>query len=78
MPGGVEMVMQFNLLEGFPLPTMTAGSPEALHLVIESIKVAKADVYMILGDPKFTTMPMAGLLSKEYAATRRWILENPR
>jgi gamma-glutamyltranspeptidase/glutathione hydrolase len=69
--GGVEMVMQFNLLEGFPLPTMKPGSPEALHLVIEAIKVAKADVYKFLGDPTFTTMPMAGLLSKEYAATRR-------
>ena len=72
--GGVEMVMQFNLLEGFPLPEMKAGSPEALHLVIESIKVAKADVYKYLGDPKFTTMPMAGLLSKEYAASRRALM----
>ncbi|MGE0363239.1 MAG: gamma-glutamyltransferase [Vicinamibacterales bacterium] len=72
--GGVEMVMQFNLLEGFPLPELKAGSPEALHLVIESIKVAKADVYKYLGDPKFTTMPMAGLLSKEYAASRRALM----
>lgn len=72
--GGVEMVMQFNLLEGFPLPTMKPGSPEALHLVIEAIKVAKADVYKFLGDPAFTTMPMAGLLSKEYAATRRALM----
>jgi gamma-glutamyltranspeptidase / glutathione hydrolase len=69
--GGVEMVLQLNLLEGFPLPTLKAGSPEALHLVIESIKVAKADVYKFLGDPKFTTMPLAGLLSKDYAASRR-------
>jgi gamma-glutamyltranspeptidase/glutathione hydrolase len=72
--GGVEMVMQFNLLEGFPLPTMKPGSPEALHLIIEAIKVAKADVYKFLGDPKFITMPMAGLLSKEYAATRRALM----
>ena len=69
--GGVEMVLQLNLLEGFPLPTLTAGSAEALHLIIESIKVAKADVYKFLGDPKFTTMPLAGLLSKDYAASRR-------
>jgi gamma-glutamyltranspeptidase/glutathione hydrolase len=72
--GGVEMVMQLNLLEAFPLPEMKAGSPEALHLIIEAIKVAKADVYKYLGDPKFTTMPMAGLLSKEYAASRRSLL----
>jgi len=72
--GGVEMVMQFNLLEGFPLPEMKASSPEALHLVIEAIKVAKADVYKYLGDPKFTSMPMAGLLSKEYAASRRALM----
>jgi gamma-glutamyltranspeptidase/glutathione hydrolase len=72
--GGVEMVMQLNLLEGFPLPTLKAGSPEALHLVIESIKVAKADVYKFLGDPKFTSMPLTGLLAKDYAATRRALM----
>jgi gamma-glutamyltranspeptidase/glutathione hydrolase len=72
--GGVEMVLQLNLLEGFPLPTLKAGTPETLHLVIESIKVAKADVYKYLGDPKFTSMPLAGLLSKDYAATRRALM----
>jgi gamma-glutamyltranspeptidase/glutathione hydrolase len=54
---------------------MGANSPEALHLLIEAIKVAKADVYKYVADPKFTRMPMAGLLSKAYAEERRKLIE---
>ncbi|HUE85765.1 MAG TPA: gamma-glutamyltransferase [Vicinamibacterales bacterium] len=76
--GGIEMVMQLNLLEGFDLRSLGAGSPEALHLVIEAIKVAKADVYKYVADPRFTTMPLAGMLSKEYAASRRPLIDRNR
>ena len=73
--GGIEMVMQLNLLEAFPLPTFKADSPEALHLMIEAIKLSKADVYKYVGDPKFTTMPTEGLLSKKYADARRAFID---
>ena len=43
--GGIELAMQLNLVEGFDLAKMGANSPEALHTLIEAIKVAKADVY---------------------------------
>ena len=68
--GGIELVMQLNLVEGFDLAKMGANSPEALHLMIEAIKVAKADIYKYVADPKFTQMPTAGLLSKSYADDR--------
>ena len=73
--GGIELAMQLNLVEGFDLATMGANSPEALHILIEAIKVAKADVYRYVADPKFTRIPMAGLLSKSYAETRRKMIE---
>jgi gamma-glutamyltranspeptidase/glutathione hydrolase len=76
--GGIEMVMQLNLLEGFDLKGLGAGSPEVLHLVIEAIKVTKADVYKYVADPKFTTIPLAGMLSKEYAASRRPLIDRNR
>jgi gamma-glutamyltranspeptidase / glutathione hydrolase len=73
--GGIELAMQLNLVEGFDLAKMGANSPEALHLLIEAIKVAKADVYRYVADPKFTQIPMAGLLSKSYAESRRKLIE---
>jgi gamma-glutamyltranspeptidase/glutathione hydrolase len=76
--GGIELAMQLNLVEGFDLAKMGANSPEALHLLIEAIKVAKADVYRYVADPKFTQIPMAGLLSKTYAESRRSLIDPRR
>src|SRR3954468_376753 len=76
--GGIELAMQLNLLEGFDIAKMGANSPEALHLLIEAIKIAKADVYRYVADPKFTQMPMAGLLSKAYAESRRSLIDPRR
>ena len=73
--GGIELAMQLNLVEGYDLTKMGANSPDALHLLIEAIKVAKADVYKYVADPKFTPIPMAGLLSKAYAEERRKLIE---
>ena len=38
--------------------------------MIEAIKVAKADIYRYVADPKFTMVPTAGMLSKQYADRR--------
>ena len=67
--------MQLNLVEGFDLAKLGANSPEALHLLIEAIKVAKADVYHYVADPKSTKIPMTGLLSKNYAESRRKLID---
>ncbi|MGE3277732.1 MAG: gamma-glutamyltransferase [Vicinamibacterales bacterium] len=73
--GGIEVLMQLNLVEGFDLKALGAGSPEALHLTAEAIKLAKADVYRYVADPAFTTIPLEGLLSKGYAAERRKLID---
>ena len=72
--GGIELAMQLNLAEGFDLDKMGRNSPEALHVLIEAIKVAKADVYRYVADPKFTQIPIAPLLSKQYADERRKLI----
>ena len=69
--GGFEVGMQLNLVEGFDLKALGHNSAEVLHLLAEAIKVAKSDIYHYVGDPEFTDIPVAGLLSKEYAAERR-------
>ena len=69
--GGFEVLMQASLVEGFDMKAFGAGTPKALHAMIEAIKLAKSDIYRYVADPKFTAVPTLGLLSKEYLTTRR-------
>lgn len=65
------MVMQtLNILENFDLRSMGHNSPAYIHTVIEATKLALADREAYYGDPDFATVPVDGLLSKEYAAVR--------
>jgi len=66
--------MGLELLEGYDLKSLGHNSPQALHLIAEAIKVSKADIYEFIADPKFTSIPVEGLLSDEYAATRRRLI----
>ena len=72
--GGLEVTLQLNLIEGFDVKKMGHNSAEALHLIAECIKLAKADVYRFVADPRTAHIPVAGLLSKEYAARRRRLI----
>lgn len=68
---GPVLLQTLNLLEGFDLEAMGAGSAEYVHTVHEAIKLAYADRNTYYGDPDFAQVPLAGLLSKDYAAKRR-------
>lgn len=72
--GGLEVMMQLNLIEPFNLSEMAHNSAEMLHAVVESIKLAKSDVYHYVADPAITDVPTSGLLSKGYADTRRQLI----
>jgi gamma-glutamyltranspeptidase/glutathione hydrolase len=76
--GGFETLMQLNLVEGFDLPAMKYGSPQVIHLLAEAIKVAKSDIYKYVADPAFAKVPVAGLLSKAFAAERRKLIDPAR
>jgi gamma-glutamyltranspeptidase/glutathione hydrolase len=67
--------MQANLIKGFDLQGSGAGSASTLHAIIESIKLAKSDIYRYVADPKFARIPADGLLSKEYAQLRRKLID---
>jgi gamma-glutamyltranspeptidase/glutathione hydrolase len=69
--GGVHIVEMLNILEGFPLAKLGAGSPASLHLMIEAMKLAYADRAEFLGDPDVVEAPIERLISKEYAAEQR-------
>jgi gamma-glutamyltranspeptidase/glutathione hydrolase len=72
---GLEMCEQLNLVEGFDLGALPADGPQFTHLLIEAIKVAKADVYRYAADPKFAKVPIEGPLSKRFAAERRRLID---
>jgi gamma-glutamyltranspeptidase/glutathione hydrolase len=76
--GGLEVLMQLNLVEGYDLGALGHNSAAALHLQAEAIKVAKADVYRYVADGNFARVPIAGLLSKDYAARRRTLIDTRR
>jgi gamma-glutamyltranspeptidase / glutathione hydrolase len=72
---GPVMIEALNILEGFDLKKMGHNSPEYLHTVIEAVKLAFADRDRYYGDPKFSKIPEAILLSKDYAAERRKLID---
>jgi len=68
---GLAALLALNLLEGFPLATLTVHSVEHLHLLLEMVKLAYADRDRWIGDPAHARLPVDALLSKAYAARRR-------
>jgi gamma-glutamyltranspeptidase / glutathione hydrolase len=68
---GPVFLQQLALLEGFGLDAMEPGSAEYIHIVTECAKLAFADREAWYGDPDFTDVPVAALLSKEYNDERR-------
>jgi gamma-glutamyltranspeptidase/glutathione hydrolase len=76
--GGLEVVMQLNLIEGYDLRKLGHNSAESLHLITECIKLAKSDIYHFVADPKFTNIPLTGMISKNYAAARRAAIDPKR
>jgi gamma-glutamyltranspeptidase/glutathione hydrolase len=72
---GPVLLEMFNLLESYDLKSMNHNSPEYLHVLIEAAKLAFADRDMYYGDPKFSKIPEETLLSKEYAARRRKLID---
>jgi len=69
--GGIHVIEMLNILEAYPLRELGAGTPEALHRMIEAMKLAYADRAVFLGDPDFVPVPVERLISKSYAASRR-------
>lgn len=69
--GGVHLLQMLNILEGWPLAGMGAGSAQGTHLMTEAMRRAYADRSEYLGDPDFVKVPVAALTSKDYAAALR-------
>jgi gamma-glutamyltranspeptidase/glutathione hydrolase len=71
---GPVLLQTLNILEGIDLKTFGVNTADYIHAVHEAIKLAYADRNAYYGDPAFAQVPMAGLLSKAYAAERRALI----
>ncbi len=68
---GVHVTQMLNILEGYDVAAMGFGSPDAVHLLAEVLKIAFADRAVATADPAFVDVPVSRLVSKAYAAERR-------
>ena len=67
---GIAALEMLNMMQQFPLAQYGHNSADALHVMIEAKKLAYADLRRYVGDPRFSKIPVAGLLSDTYARER--------
>src|SRR6266853_439200 len=75
---GIATLQILNILEGFDLKVMGRNSVDTLHTMIEAKKIAWVDRAKYYADPVFAKIPLTKLLSKEYAAERRKLIDPNR
>ena len=72
---GIATLQILNILEGFDLKAMGRNSAGILHTMIEAKKIVWADRAKYYADPAFAKIPLAKLLSKDYAAERGKLID---
>lgn len=72
---GIATLQILNILEGFDLKSMGFGSAEYIHHFVEAKKLAYEDRAKFYADPDFNKIPVKQLISKEYAAERRKLID---
>src|SRR4051794_17802243 len=67
---GIAALSMLNIMEHFPIGSYRHNSADALHVMMEAKKLAYADMVHYVGDPRFSPIPVTGMLSKELGAAR--------
>ncbi len=74
---GIIALQVLGMLEPLTLSARRFGQADVLHYQIEAVKLAFADAYRYIADPRVSDVPVAQLLSADYLAQRRAQI-NPR
>ncbi|MFT4033041.1 MAG: gamma-glutamyltransferase, partial [Siphonobacter sp.] len=74
---GIATLQMLNILEAYDFSKIPYDSPERIHLFTEAKKLVYEDRAKYYADPDFAKMPVKELISKEYAAERRKLI-NPK
>ena len=72
---GLTALLLLNILEGIDLTAMRTEPVRYYHTLIEATKIAFADRNRYIADPAFAKVPVKELLSKDYAASRRALID---
>ncbi|MEO8134541.1 MAG: gamma-glutamyltransferase family protein [Betaproteobacteria bacterium] len=75
---GIAALMALGILENFDMASFTNDSPQSLHLQIEAMKLAFADAYRYVSDPRTMTVTSAQLLDKTYLKERAKLIDPAR
>jgi gamma-glutamyltranspeptidase / glutathione hydrolase len=75
---GPVLLQTLALLEGTDLAALGQNSPDYIHRLAEALKLAFADREAYYGDPAKVEVPLATLISSEYAAERRKLIRSDR
>ena len=75
---GPCLLEALEIIEGFDVKAMGRHSPAAIHVTVEALKLALADRDVFYADPLFQKVPTEALLSSEYTAMRRKLVELDR
>lgn len=67
---GIAALAMLNIMETYPISDYGHNSAAALHVMMEAKKLAYADMARYVGDPRFSSVPVAQMLSKDLAAKR--------
>ncbi|MFP4323190.1 MAG: gamma-glutamyltransferase, partial [Anaerolineales bacterium] len=73
---GLAALIALNIAEGWGLNEMEAFSAERLHLMVEAMRLAFADARHYIADMDVEIVPVEALLSKDYATTRRALVNH--
>ncbi len=72
---GIAVLQMLTIVEGFDLKSLGHNSADYLHLLVEAKKLAFEDRARYYADPEFAKASVNWLLTKEYAATRRKLID---
>ncbi|MDE3180282.1 MAG: gamma-glutamyltransferase [Acidobacteriota bacterium] len=72
---GMAALEMLNIMERFPIGSYGPLSPQRFHVEMEAQRLAYADLFRYLGDPRFVKVSVAGLISKPYAAARAKLID---
>lgn len=76
--GGTVLIESLNILEGYDLASLGSRSAHSIHITTEAFRRAFYDRAEFLGDPDFSTLPIAQLLDKKYGAAWRESIDPAR
>jgi len=68
--GGIAIIQMLAMLEEFELSQYKPNDIEAVHLFTQSSRLAFADRNKYIADDDFVSVPVVGLLNKDYLAQR--------